>query len=186
MKKTIIGFLTVALLCLCFTPTSNAGVEVVPSFGFGWLNSDGMKSTRAYSIGMTIPLATNENGFEFSNETTKLFSTDVGADGNEVQAIRIMGIAKKTLMTGWETSVVDGKTIQVKFWDLWLATGSGTWIFEKVGSPENPDGDDETFGAFTLRIGGSFRTIAFSLSFDVVQRPGPDLFAPMINIGWDL
>jgi len=73
-----------------------------------------------------------------------------------------------------------GEVVIEEVWSVFFAAGSGTWTFLKTGGDE----DDQSFGAITARLGGSYKSMVLQSGVDIVQLSGPDIVTPFVAFAY--
>lgn len=177
MKKMLT--LLIVILAITFTAPMTMAFEALSGIGIGFLSQKGQAPEVGYYVGFEIPIVTkDESGFLFKTETGYFYANQ---GEQEIQALRVLTIVEKTIMSTW-TLDADGNRITTFKW--FIGGGSGTWTFTSVMSEENPDSKDEMFGALNVRTGIYWSGINFMAQVDVVQLPGADIFATMAGFSF--
>jgi len=169
------------LLCVSFSTAY--GIETSVGGGYAMLSKMDTKSVSGYYVTVNGVFFDKSNiGFSTALDVSYLYSNGFKNVNEEQQILRQFVVLQKNIHTVWENKVTKDTVISIIKWNVFFSFGKGDWTFIRTQTTNEPNGNDETFGAFLGRLGFEYRDIFLMLSCDIVQVPGPDIVVPSIGI----
>lgn len=172
----------ICLLVLMAVPV--LAVEPLVELGFGSITSKGSSPSNCYYGTFGVPVLTKTDaGFTLKTDVSYLHS-DWFSDTTEVAVLRTHYLsAEKELYKVEDTrKVTTDSTETYTKWSFFVGLSSGTWTFVKTQTPENPDGEDVTYGCYAITLGATYKDMALKFSIEAVQQPGYDLYVPSVSL----
>jgi hypothetical protein len=179
---------TLLVLLLFTTVVYSASLDTFVGGGYSVLTKEKAPSVSGYFVqGGGFFVSKPAIGFTGAIDISYLYSRGFERAYDEMQIMREFVMFQKNLYTTWRLEKDTGVDTLVRKMttNVFLSLGQGAYNFIQTQNAPGEESNDETFGAFRILGGVSYKGIALAISCDVVQIKGPDMVIPSVGLKVD-